>query len=121
VHYKSSEFGEFLGGSAAHQTLRRQVLSTDSTILCALSGHYVIAQGDKRVHMLAVHNSQADTVCGGASAYGKITEGRTPLLWRRIIYTDHDGNPNTKGPAIPQNTKERLLAYVSCVEGFVLR
>ena len=43
----------------------------------------------------------------------------TPLLWRRVIYTDpdhhhdhndHNPHPKTESPAIPQHTTDRLIA-----------
>jgi len=41
----------------------------------------------------------------------------TPSLWRCIIYMDydhdHDPHPNTKNPAIPRHTQDRLFAYLS--------
>ena len=37
----------------------------------------------------------------------------TPLLWRRIIYHDHDTHPKTENPAISLHTQDRLLTYLS--------
>ena len=40
----------------------------------------------------------------------------TPLLWQRIIYKE-PAIPKPKGRAIPQHTKDRLLAYLSRSKG----